>query len=54
MEKFAEYGFNKAHSAAYAYITSETAYLKYYFKVEYMAALLTSEIGNQDKILNYI
>ncbi len=54
MEKFAEYGFNKAHSAAYAYITYETAYLKYYFKVEYMAALLTSEIGNQDKILNYI
>ncbi|WP_298068384.1 DNA polymerase III subunit alpha [uncultured Mailhella sp.] len=54
MEKFAEYGFNKAHSAAYAYITYETAYLKYYFKVEYMAALLTSEIGNQDKILKYI
>ncbi|MBQ8744722.1 MAG: DNA polymerase III subunit alpha, partial [Mailhella sp.] len=54
MEKFAEYGFNKAHSAAYAYITYETAYLKHYFKVEFMAALLSSEIGNQDKILNYI
>ncbi|MDY3869542.1 MAG: DNA polymerase III subunit alpha, partial [Pyramidobacter sp.] len=54
MEKFAEYGFNKAHSAAYAYITYATAYLKYYFKVEFMAALLSSEIGNQDKILNYI
>ncbi len=54
MEKFAEYGFNKAHSAAYAYITYETAFLKHYFKVEFMAALLSSEIGNQDKILNYI
>lgn len=54
MEKFAEYGFNKAHSAAYAYITYGTAYLKYYFKVEFMAALLSSEIGNQDKILSYI
>lgn len=54
MEKFAEYGFNKAHSAAYAYITYGTAYLKYYFKVEFMSALLSSEIGNQDKILSYI
>ncbi len=54
MEKFAEYGFNKAHSAAYAYITYETAFLKNYYKVEYMAALLSSETANQDKILNYI
>jgi len=54
MEKFAEYGFNKAHSAAYALISYHTAYLKHYFKVEFMAALLSSEIGNQDKILKYI
>ncbi len=54
MEKFAEYGFNKAHSAAYAYITYETAFLKTYYKVEYMAALLSSESDNQDKVLPYI
>ncbi|MBO4317893.1 MAG: DNA polymerase III subunit alpha [Mailhella sp.] len=54
MEKFAEYGFNKAHSAAYAVISYQTAYLKCYFKVEFMAALITSEIGNQEKILKYI
>ncbi len=54
MEKFAEYGFNKAHSAAYALVSYHTAYLKHYFKVEFMAALLTSEIGNQDKILKYV
>lgn len=54
MEKFAEYGFNKSHSAAYALISYHTAYLKTHYKVEFMAALLTSEIGNQDKILKYI
>ncbi len=54
MEKFAEYGFNKAHSAAYAVISYHTAYLKHYFPVEFMCALLTSEIGNQDKILKYM
>ncbi len=54
MEKFAEYGFNKSHSAAYALITYHTAYLKTFHKVEFMAALLSSEIGNQDKILKYI
>ncbi len=54
MEKFAEYGFNKSHSAAYALITYHTAYLKTYHKVEFMSALLSSEIGNQDKILKYI
>ncbi len=54
IEKFAEYGFNKAHSAAYAVISYHTAYLKHYFPVEFMAALLTSEIGNQDKILKYM
>ena len=54
MEKFAEYGFNKSHSAAYALISYHTAFLKTHFNVEFMAALLTSEIGNQDKILKYI
>lgn len=54
MEKFAEYGFNKSHSAAYALISYYTAYLKVYYPVEFMAALLSSEMGNQDKLLKYI
>ncbi len=54
MEKFAEYGFNKSHSAAYALISYHTAYLKTHFNVEFMAALLTSEMGNQDKLLKYV
>lgn len=54
MEKFAEYGFNKSHSAAYALISYFTAWLKTHYKVEFMAALLSSEIGNQDKLLKYI
>lgn len=54
MEKFAEYGFNKSHSAAYALISYFTAWLKTHYKVEFMAALLTSEMGNQDKLLKYI
>lgn len=54
MEKFAEYGFNKSHSAAYALISYYTAWLKTHYKVEFMAALLTSEMGNQDKLLRYI
>ena len=54
MEKFAEYGFNKSHSAAYALISYYTAYLKVHYKVEFMAALLTSEMGNQDKLLKYV
>lgn len=54
MEKFAEYGFNKSHSAAYALISYYTAWLKTHYKVEFMAALLTSEMGNQDKLLKYI
>jgi len=52
MEKFAEYGFNKSHSAAYAMITYQTAYLKAHYPVEFTAALLTSEKDNRDKILN--
>lgn len=54
MEKFAEYGFNKSHSAAYALISYHTAYLKTHFKPEFMAALLTSEMDNQDKLLKYV
>ncbi len=54
MEKFAAYGFNKSHSAAYALISYHTAWLKTHYKVEFMAALMTSEMGNQDKLLNYI
>ncbi|HEY2844138.1 MAG TPA: DNA polymerase III subunit alpha, partial [Bryobacteraceae bacterium] len=49
MEKFAGYGFNKSHSAAYAYLAYVTAYLKAHFPTEFMAALLTSETGNTAK-----
>ncbi|ECL9114619.1 DNA polymerase III subunit alpha [Campylobacter coli] len=52
--KFAGYGFNKSHSAAYALITFQTAYLKTYYPSEFMAALLTSEENNVDKIAVYI
>ncbi|TXE89474.1 DNA polymerase III subunit alpha [Campylobacter volucris] len=52
--KFAEYGFNKSHSAAYALITFQTAFLKTYYPSEFMAALLTSEESNVDKIAKYI
>jgi DNA polymerase-3 subunit alpha len=51
---FAGYGFNKAHTAAYAVIAYQTAYLKAHFPVEYMAALLTSVIDNSDKVAHYI
>jgi DNA polymerase-3 subunit alpha len=54
MAKFAEYGFNKSHSAAYALIAFQTAYLKAHYPVEFMAALLTSEVDNTDKIVKYI
>lgn len=52
--KFAGYGFNKSHSAAYAMITFQTAYLKTYYPQEFMAALLTSEKDNTDKVVKYI
>jgi len=54
MAKFAEYGFNKSHSAAYALIAYQTAYLKTHYPVEFMAALLTCEMGNSDKITRHI
>ena len=54
MEKFAAYGFNKSHSAAYAIITYQTAYLKAHYPVAFMAALLTSEKDNRDKIIKHM
>jgi len=51
METFARYGFNKSHSAAYALVSYQTAYLKTHFPVEFMAALLTSEMGDTDKVI---
>jgi len=54
MEKFAAYGFNKSHSAAYALIAFQTAYLKAHFPVEFMAALLTEDMDNTDKVIKNI
>lgn len=54
MAGFGEYGFNKSHSAAYAVITYRTAYLKTHYPVEFMAAVLYSEINNTNKIAEYI
>ncbi|MFQ5354288.1 MAG: DNA polymerase III subunit alpha, partial [Thermodesulfobacteriota bacterium] len=54
ISKFALYGFNKSHSAAYALIAFQTAYLKTHYTVEFMAALLSSEAGNTDQIVKYI
>jgi DNA polymerase-3 subunit alpha len=54
METFAEYGFNKSHSTAYAMITYQTAYLKAHYPVAFMAALLTSEKDNRDKIIRHM
>jgi len=54
MEQFAGYGFNKSHSAAYAFLAFVTAYLKAHYPVDFMAALLTSETGNTAKVVKYI
>jgi len=54
IEKFAGYGFNKSHSAAYALITYQTAYLKVFYPVEFMAALLTTESGSTESVVKYI
>jgi DNA polymerase-3 subunit alpha len=54
MAEFAKYGFNKSHSAAYAYLAYITAYLKAHYPVEFMSALLTSETGNTSKVVKYI
>ncbi|HUA96908.1 MAG TPA: DNA polymerase III subunit alpha [Terracidiphilus sp.] len=54
MAKFSGYGFNKSHSAAYAWVAYQTAYLKTHYPVEFMAALLTSETSKPDNIVKYI
>ena len=54
MTDFAKYAFNKSHAAAYAVISYQTAYLKYYYTVEYMAALMNSVIDNPSKVALYI
>ncbi len=54
IEKFAGYGFNKSHSAAYALITYQTAYLKCFYPIEFMAALLTTEVSSTENVVKYI
>lgn len=54
MMDFAKYAFNKSHAACYAVVSYQTAYLKYYYPVEFMAALMTSVIDNSSKVTEYI
>lgn len=54
MEKFADYGFNKSHSAAYALVSYQTAWLKYYYPAQFMAAVLSADLQNTDKIVIFI
>jgi len=54
MEKFAEYGFNKSHSAAYALITHQTAWLKAHYPAEFMAAVLSSDMDNTEKLVGFL
>ncbi|TNF65503.1 MAG: DNA polymerase III subunit alpha [Gammaproteobacteria bacterium] len=54
MEEFAKYGFNKSHSAAYALVSYQTAYLKAHYPAEFMAAVLSSDMDNTDKIVTLI
>ncbi|MHC5061365.1 MAG: DNA polymerase III subunit alpha [Planctomycetota bacterium] len=54
IKKFAGYGFNKSHATRYSFIAFQTAYLKAYQPIEFMAALLTYEMGNRDKVVEYI
>lgn len=54
MAEFAEYGFNKSHSTAYALLAYQTAYLKTYYRLEFTAANMTSEIGNTEKLAEWI
>jgi DNA polymerase-3 subunit alpha len=53
IQKFAGYGFNKSHAAAYAVLCYQTAYLKSHYPTEFMAALMTTDTGNTDKIMGY-
>jgi len=54
IETFGRYGFNKSHSVAYSILSYQTAWFKVYYPAEYMAALLSSEIGNTDRVVQYI
>ncbi len=54
LNKFANYGFNKSHSASYALVSYQTAYLKANYPVEFMAAVLTAELGNAEKVAHFI
>ncbi len=54
LEKFASYGFNKSHSAAYGVLSYQTAFLKANFPVQFMAAVLSNELGNADKVAHFI
>src|SRR5207245_5854391 len=54
IETFGRYGFNKSHAVAYSVLSYRTAWLKAYYPAEFMAALLSSEIGNTDKVVQYI
>ena len=54
LKEFAEYGFNKSHAAAYAFLAYQTAWLKAHYPSEFMAALLTIESSNQKKVSEYI
>jgi DNA polymerase-3 subunit alpha len=54
MYKFADYGFNKSHAAAYCVVAAQTAYLKNYYPVEFYAALLSTEISNTDNVVKYV
>jgi DNA polymerase-3 subunit alpha len=54
MEKFAGYGFNKSHAAAYALVSYQTAWLKTHYAAEFMAAVLSSDMDNTDKVVNFL
>ena len=54
IKPFAEYGFNKSHAAAYALIAYQTAYLKHYYKEDFIAATMTTEISNTDKLREFV
>src|SRR5690606_32554689 len=54
MEKFAEYGFNKSHSAAYALVAYQTAWLKQHYPAEFMAAVMSSDMDNTDKVVTFL
>src|SRR5262249_51545228 len=54
MEKFAGYGFNKSHAAAYALVAYQTAWLKVHYPAEFMAAVLSSDMDNTDKVVTFL